>query len=62
MTKAPPWTEIAKHVRMTLSGAWSLMRASMGCDLIAPDAAMLMLLLCLCPVPTAPNYAFNIFT
>ena len=28
----------------------------------APDAAMLMLLLCLCPVPTVRDYASNIFT
>jgi hypothetical protein len=48
---------------MTVSGAWSLMRASMSCDLIAPDAAMLMLLfLCLCSVPTARDYASNILT
>jgi hypothetical protein len=34
----------------------------MSCDLIAPDAAMLMLLLCLCSVPTVHDYASNIFT
>jgi hypothetical protein len=47
---------------MTVSGAWSLMRASMSCDLIARDAVMLMLPLCLCSVPTDRDYASNIVT
>jgi hypothetical protein len=38
------------------------MRASMSCDLIARDAAMLMLPLCLCSVPTGRDYASNIVT